>query len=132
MNAFCPQGASPAHAVEYNKMLRHVKAITGQDPNPALLKVVEDDHGDPVNLGPIFAYLSTEEAGYISGEVFGLKSSGKIERYQYQQVVSRVQRGEGEGFLWSVDELSRVFKDTIMGEGYKSHAAKTSGVNASF
>lgn len=124
VNAFCPQGASPAHAVEYNKMLRHVKAITGQDPNPALLKVVEADHGDPVNLGPIFAYLSTEEAGYISGEVFGLKSSGKIERYQYPQVISRAQRGEGEGFLWSVDELSKVFKDTIMGEGYESHAAK--------
>lgn len=124
VNAYCPQGASPAHAVEYNKMLRHVKEITGQDPNPALLKVVEDDHGDPVNLGPVFAYLSTEEAGYISGEVFGLKSSGKIDRYQYPQVVSHAQRAEGTGFLWDVAELSGVFRDTIMGEGYESHAAK--------
>lgn len=124
VNAFCPQGASPAHAVEYNKMLRNVKAITGQEPDPALLKVVEADHGDPVNLGPIFAYLSTEEAGYISGEVFALKSSGKIERYQYPPVVSRAQRGEDEGYLWTVDELSKVFKETIMGKDYVSHAAK--------
>lgn len=124
VNAFCPQGASPAHAVEYNKMLRHVKEITGQDPNPELLKVVEADHGDPANLGPIFAYLSTEEAGYISGEVFALKSSGKIERYQYPQVVARAQREEGAGYLWSVDELSKVFKETVMGEGYVSHASK--------
>ncbi|MDE6589862.1 MAG: SDR family oxidoreductase [Oscillospiraceae bacterium] len=98
VNAFCPQGASPAHTVKYNKMLRNVKAITGQDPDPALLKAVEADHGDPVNLGPVFAYLSTEEAGYISGEVFALKSSGKIERYQYPQVISRAQREEGTGY----------------------------------
>ena len=124
VNAFCPQGASPAHAVEYNKMLRHVKEITGQDPDPNLLKVVEADHGDPANLGPIFAYLSTEEAGYISGEVFGLKSSGKIDRYLYPPVVSRAQPPEGAGPLWKVDELSKVFKETIMGEDYVSHAAK--------
>lgn len=72
----------------------------------------------------IVAYLSTEEAGYISGEVFALKSSGKIERYQYPQPVSRVQREEGTGYLWTVDELSKVFKETIMGEGYVSHASK--------
>ena len=124
VNAYCPQGQSPAHAVEYNKMLRNVKAATGVDPDPRLLKVVEDDHGDPVNLGPIFAYLSTEEAGYISGEVFGLKSSGKIDRYLYPQPITHAARAEGEGFLWQVDELSSVFRDVVMGEGYESHAAK--------
>ena len=124
VNAYCPQGQSPAHAVEYNKMLRHVKEMTGVDPDPRLLAVVEADHGDPANLGPIFAYLSTEEAGYISGEVFAVKSSGKIERYVYPEPISRVQREEGAGYLWTVEELSSVFKDTLMGEGYESHAAK--------
>ena len=124
VNAYCPQGESPAHAVEYNKMLRNIKAMTGHDPDPVLLKVVEDDHGDPANIGPIFAYLASEEAGYISGEVFGLKSSGKIERYEYPQPVARAAREEGTGFLWSVEELSAVFRDTLMGEGYESHAAK--------
>ncbi len=124
VNAYCPQGQSPAHAVEYNKMLRHVKEMTGVDPDPRLLAVVEADHGDPANLGPIFAYLSTEEAGYISGEVFAVKSSGKIERYVYPEPISRTQREEGTGYLWTVEELSGVFKNTLMGEGYESHAAK--------
>lgn len=124
VNAYCPQGASPSHAVEYNKMLRHVKAITGQDPDPRLLKVVEDDHGDPINLGPFFAFLSTEAGGYISGEVFGVKSSGKIDRYLYPQTVTRIQREPGTGFCWDVSELETVFREQLMGEGYVSHAAK--------
>ena len=124
VNAYCPQGESPAHAVEYNKMLRNIKAMTGHDPDPVLLKVVEDDHGDPANLGPVFAYLASEEAGYISGEVFGLKSSGKIDRYPYPQPVTHAERGQDEGFLWSVEELSGVFRDTVMGEGYVSHASQ--------
>lgn len=124
VNAYCPQGQSPAHAVEYNKMLRNIKAATGVDPDPNLLKVVEDDHGDPVNLGPIFAYLSTEEAGYISGEVFALKSSGKIDRYAYPQTVTHAERSQDEGFLWSVQELSDVFRNTVMTQDYECHAAK--------
>lgn len=124
VNAYCPQGRSPAHSIEYNKMLRNVKAATGVDPDPKLLKVVEDDHGDPVNLGPIFAFLSTEEAGYISGEVFGVKSSGKIDRYVYPQPVTRVAREEGTGFKWEVDELEEVFRKKLMGEDYVSHASK--------
>lgn len=124
VNAYCPQGQSPSHAVEYNAMLRNIKAITGQDPNPDLLAVVEADHGDPVNLGPILAYLCTEEASYISGEVFGVKASGKIDRYSYPQVISHAQREEGTGYVWNVSELSDVFKTTIMGADYVSHASK--------
>lgn len=124
VNAYCPQGASPSHAVEYNKMLRNVKAITGQDPDPNLLKVVEDDHDDPINLGPFFAFLSTETGGYISGEVFGVKSSGKIDRYPYPQPVARIQREPGTGFRWEVSELEKLFKEQLMGEDYVSHAAK--------
>lgn len=125
VNAYCPQGASPGHAVEYNKMLRNVKAITGQDPDPRLLKVVEDDHGDPTNLGPFFAYLSTEEASYISGEVFSVKASGKIARYQYPVPITHAERPADSGFLWKVEELGEVFKQTIMGTDYVSHAAKS-------
>lgn len=124
VNAYCPQGQSPAHAVEYNKMLRQVKAMTGQDPDPRLLAVVEADHGDPANLGPIFAYLCTDEAAGISGEVFGFKSSGKIDRYAYPQPITHAAREAGTGYLWTVDELKDVFANTVMGEGYESHAAK--------
>lgn len=123
VNAYCPQGQSPAHAVEYNKMLRHVKEMTGQDPDPRLLAVVEADHGDPANLGPIFAYLCSDEAAGISGEVFGFKSSGKIDRYAYPQPIAHAERDTGTGYLWEVSELSAVF-NSLMGEGYESHAAK--------
>ncbi len=123
VNAYCPQGESPAHAVEYNKMVRHVKEITGQDPDPKLLAVVEADHGDPANLGPFFAYLSTPEAGNVSGEVFAVKSSGRFERYQYPQVVARIARDPGTGPLWDVADLAEVFPQ-LLGEDYVSHAAK--------
>lgn len=123
VNAYCPQGESPAHAVDYNKMLRNVKAITGKDPDPRLLAAVEADHGDPVNLAPFFAYLAQEDAGHISGEVFAIKSSGKIERYCYPQVTGRAARPDGEGPLWKVEELGDVFSQ-ILGEDYTSHASK--------
>ncbi|MGN0262349.1 MAG: SDR family NAD(P)-dependent oxidoreductase, partial [Eggerthellaceae bacterium] len=100
VNAYCPQGASPAHAVEYNKMLRNVKAMTGQDPDPRLLAIVEADHGDPANLGPFFAYLCTEEAGNISGEVFAIKSSGRFSRYEYPQPIASIEPAPGKGPKW--------------------------------
>lgn len=124
VNAYCPQGESPAHAVDYNKMLRHVKAITGKDPDPRLLAAVERDHGDPVNLAPFFAYLAQEEAGNISGEVFAMKSSGTIERYCYPAITGRAVRPDGEGPLWNVDELKDVFAE-ILGADYVSHASKS-------
>ena len=71
-----------------------------------------------------FAFLSTEAGGYISGEVFGVKSSGKIDRYLYPQTVARIQCEQGTGFCWDVSELETVFREQLMGEGYVSHAAK--------
>ena len=121
VNAYCPQGASPGHAVEYNKMLRNVKAMTGHDPDPALLAVVEADH---VNLGPIIAYLSTDDAAYISGEVFAIKSSGKIDRYCYPSVVGHAERPSLDDPVWKVEELSEVFRKQVLGEDYESHASK--------
>lgn len=123
VNAFCPQGASPSHAVEYNKMVRHVKEMTGQEPDPKLLAVVEADHGDPANLGPFFAYLSTPEAGHISGEVFAVKSSGRFERYAYPTTVAQISKEPGEGPLWDVSDLAKTFPQ-LLGENYQSHAAQ--------
>lgn len=125
VNAYCPQGASPAHTVEYNKMLRNVKAMTGKDADPALLKDVENDHGDPVNLGPIMSYLCSDDAAYISGEVFAVKSSGKISRFSLPEEISRAERPRGAGPLWSVSELKEVFRRDVMGKGYESAAAKS-------
>lgn len=124
VNAYCPEGESPAHAVEFNKMIRHIKTITGEDPNPAILQEVENDHADPVNLGPIFAYLSTEKAGHVSGEVFRLRSSGKIDRFSMPESIAHLEREKDAGFMWDVEELDEKFKETILGEGYVSIADK--------
>jgi 3-oxoacyl-[acyl-carrier protein] reductase len=121
VNVFCPQGASPAHAVEYNAMLRKIKAITGNDPDPNLLKVVESNHGDPVGIGPAIAYLCTDEASYISGAVFAFYASGVIRLYS-DPVPSVQIQGKEEG-LWTVDELVSVFREQVMGNEYVSPAS---------
>lgn len=122
VNAYCPEGDSPSHRLEYTKMIANVKAMTGKDVDSTLLKEVESDHGDPVNLGPILSYLCSEDAGYITGEVFTVKSSGKVARYSYPKEITKAKRPEGAGPLWKVDEIKEVFRSTIMGEDYKSHA----------
>lgn len=124
VNAYCPQGNSPAHAVEYRKMLRNVKAATGVDPDPRILAVVENDHGDPVNLGPIIAFLASDEGGYISGEVFGVKSSGKIDLYSFPQIIAHAEPAEGAGPVWDVEDLAKAMKETVMGADYVSRASK--------
>lgn len=125
VNAYCPQGASPGHEVEYNKMLKNIKAVTGRDADPRLLEQVEKDHGDPINLAPFIAYLCSEEAAYITGEVFAIKSSGKIGRYSYPKVVNNIERPAGSEPLWDFDELGKVFRDDVMGHDYVSHAKKS-------
>lgn len=125
VNAYCPQGASPGHVVEYNKMLKNIKAMTGRDPDPALLSQVERDHGDPINLAPFISYLCSEEAEYITGEVFSIKSSGKISRYSYPKEINQIERPAGSGPLWDFDELGKVFRDSVMGRDYVSHAKKS-------
>lgn len=121
VNVLCPQGASPAHAVEYKKMLRNVVAATGQEPDPRILAMVEADHGDPVGLGPFVAYLCSDEGGYISGNVFAATAAGKVSLYSNPKVVGQIQ-SEG-GKLWEIDDLAAALKGDLLGEGYESDAA---------
>ena len=119
VNAYCPQGASPSHAVEYNKMVRNVEAITGKKPDPALLKMVEADHGDPVNLGPMIAYLCTSDAGYVSGTVFSITAAGKISCYSQPKPVKQIWKKESP---WTVEELAAAVRQDLLGEDYVSIA----------
>jgi len=121
VNAFCPQGSSPAHAVEYNKLIREITQATGKAPDPNVLKVVEADHGDPINLGPITAALCTENAGYISGNVFSVKSSGKMSVYSNPKITKTIANEDGP--LWDVDKLEAAIKSDLLGEDYVSDAA---------
>ena len=123
VNAFCPEGKSPGHAVEFRKMVRHAKAVTGNEPDPEVIAVVEANHGDPINLGPILSYLCTDEAGHISGEVFGTKASGVIERFGYPQIVGTVCRRPDEDHMWPMDQLEGAFKQ-LLGDDYVSPASR--------
>lgn len=122
VNAFCPQGASPAHAVEYNRMVRNVKNITGKDPDPNLLKVVEHNHGDPIGIGPVVAFLCTERASHISGAVFAIYASGIVKKYCDPVIVSQISKAEG---LWTMDELEVAFQEQLLGKDYVSPASKS-------
>ncbi len=119
VNVFCPQGSSPAHAVEYKNMIRKVTQATGHAPDPKVLASVEADHGDPINIGPIAAYLCTEDAGYISGNVFSVTSSGKVKLYANPKHVSQIWKEEG---MWTVDELREAVRNDLLGAEYVSDA----------
>ncbi len=122
VNAICPQGASPSHAVEYNKMVRNVAAVTGKAPDPKLLAMVEADHADPVGLGPFAAFLCTEEAGYISGSIFSATSAGKVSVYTMPTAVNQIYKG---GEMWTVEELKESVRKELLGEDYVTAAEKS-------
>jgi len=123
VNVFCPQGASPAHAVEYNAMLRKVKEMTGKDPDPNILRVVEHNHGDPVGIGPAIAYLCTEDAAHISGAVFCIYASGIVKYYSDPAPVSQIALEEGQA-LWTIEDLKVAFHQQLLGEDYVAPASK--------
>lgn len=122
VNAFCPQGASPCHAVEYKKMVRDVEKVTGQAPDPKILAMVEADHGDPVGLGPMVAFLCTDDASYINGSVFSVTSAGKVAVYSYPTVVARIAKNDG---VWTVDELKDAVKNDLLGADYVAPGASS-------
>jgi 3-oxoacyl-[acyl-carrier protein] reductase len=121
VNAFCPQGASPSHAVEYAAMVRNVKNITGKEPDPNILKVVEENHGDPVGIGPVLAFLCTDEGAHISGSVFSIYASGVAKLYANPAVVSQISKKTGE--FWTLEELNAAFGEELLGKDYKAPAS---------
>ena len=124
VNCFCPQGASPAHAVEYNAMLRNVKNITGKDPDPNIIKMVEENHGDPIGIGPFIAFLASEDAAYISGSVFAVYASGIIKHFSNPAVVSQITKSPNQP-MFTLDELQSAFKDTLLGADYVAPGSLT-------
>lgn len=120
VNAFCPQGASPAHAVDYAAMVRNVKNITGKEPDPNILKVVEENHGDPIGIGPVIAFLCTEPASHISGAVFSIYASGVVKYYSNPVYISEISKKDE---FWTLDELEVAFRDQLLGKDYISPAS---------
>lgn len=106
-NVYCPQANSPGHVVEFNKTVRSLEKALGRTDviDPEKMKLVEADHDDPENAAPFLAYLCTREAAYISGSVFSVLASGKIDIYsepdRYRQI-------EKIGSRWTVEELTEI------------------------
>ena len=121
-NVYCPQGQSPAHAVEYNAMLRKIKAMTGKDPDPRILAAVERDHADARGLAPALAFLASEDGGYVSGAVFATYSSGTVKFFSDPAVKATIKRSEEEG-PWTQAEIKEAFKNDLLGEDYVSPAS---------
>jgi NAD(P)-dependent dehydrogenase (short-subunit alcohol dehydrogenase family) len=67
------------------------------------LKVSEGDFDplDPHNIAPVVAYLCTDAAGRITGQVFGV-TGGLVELYQGWTPVAELEKAE----RWTVDELA--------------------------
>lgn len=104
VNAYCPQAKSPGHIVEFNKTLHGLgktlgEAVTG---NSEKMRQVEEDHGEPENMAPFLAYLCTEEAAYISGAVFSVTASGKIDVYSEPERIRQIWKKDAP---WTMEEL---------------------------
>lgn len=116
VNVYCPQAESPGHLVEFNKT---VKALREKVPEGALdeekLRRVEADHGDPIRLAPFLAYLCTEEASEITGTVFGVTASGRVELYSEPEIISSIENQTS----WTIDELEKEVPEKLL----KPHVA---------
>ena len=113
VNAFCPQANSPSHVVEYNETIRTLKKVMGDkfNPDPELLKEVERDHGPAEDMAPFLAYLSTDEAIFISGSVFAITAAGKIDLYSDPVPAHRIKH---DGKPWTVEELIDQMPKTLL------------------
>ena len=69
---------------------------------------VEGKPGDPANVAPIVVYLSSDQAGEVTGQCFGA-SGYRISRYTHMKA-DRVIFSDGP---WDIDKLFEVFKATL-------------------
>lgn len=122
VNCYCPQGRSPSHAVEYNKLVRNVKNATGKDPDPALLKVTEERHGDPIGIGPVVGFLCSEDASHITGAVFSIYASGEVKLFSEPKPITQIAKAEDHEFF-THEELKSGFREKLLGPDYVAPAS---------
>lgn len=116
-NVYCPQAASPGHVAGFSEVLRTLKSSMGKaEMDPELRAKVDKDHGDAYNLGPFLAYLCTEQGKHISGAVFSVKASGKVELYSEPLIMNRIQK---DG-LWTQEEFEKAAEELMQGYTYEA------------
>lgn len=109
VNAYCPQADSPGHILEFSKTIRSLDE--DMRPGPEKMKQIERQHGDPYDLAPFLAYLCTEDAGYISGSVFGVTGAGRIEYFSEPEITSVISR---EDRPWKVEDLKKEVPENLL------------------
>lgn len=98
--------------MEFAKTVKSLAAAIGEDHlDKKKLAEVEAEHADPIYLAPFLAYLATDAYRDITGQVFGLSASGKIEWYSNPAIVQEVDCGEGH---WTMDALAETMPETIL------------------
>lgn len=104
-NAYCPQAASPGHITGFSEVLRTLSSAVGKSNMDAARRAeVDKDHGDAVDMAPFLAYLCSHYGKEVSGSVFSVRASGKIELYSDPVVVRKLSK---EGTPWTVEELAK-------------------------
>ena len=117
-NVYCPQAASPGHVAGFAGVLRTLEQAVGKaEMDPVRLAEVEKDHGDAVDMAPFLAYLCSEHGKGISGAVFSVRASGKIELYSDPVVVKKIAK---DGAPWTVEELKAAVPGLM--DGYQNYA----------
>lgn len=118
-NVYCPQAASPGHITGFSEVLRTLSGALGKaEMDPVRKAEVDKDHGDAVDMAPFLAYLCSDAGKDISGAVFSVRASGKIELYSDPVVVRKIQKDDAP---WTVEELTQIVPETLL-KGVKNYA----------
>ena len=68
-----------------------------------MLKEVEATHGPAENMAPFVAYLTTEEASFISEAVFSITANGRVSLYSDPVPIQEMKKDDSP---WTVEELN--------------------------
>ena len=118
-NVICPEADSPGHVREFSALKTKLSAMGVEIPE-FKLKEIRDAHGPAENLAPFVAYLSTEEASYITGAVFAVTGGGNI-NYFTDSVMVKEGLSKSDG-IWTVEELIKLTPEKLL-KDYKSVVA---------
>ncbi len=111
-NAYCPSAMSRSH-INFRAKMRKLLEYAGPEAEETRKKLehVEQEHQSAENLAPFFVYLSTEEAGHISGSVFDVAAGGRISIYADHSMSAQISKSDSP---WTLEELSAEFNKTIL------------------
>ncbi len=119
------QGCCPGHGqIQRDRQLHFSLCLDKADwnhsyrdrgPEEAGGKIEKDE---PADIAPLVAYLASDEAQYVSGQVFGVRGK-EVFIFSQPRPVRSIHHSEG----WTPDRLSEMFK----GSGHASGSLETSG-----